>query len=652
LATKGGIPLAALRADLEGGWPAGTRWTTSAGVAGAILEQPVGTRVAFRIHAGDRRLRLTGSVLGAGADGARAKVRASLAVLEAGKEERAVWQGSCRGLGGGHLRPTRRLSAGFEIADEAQLLLAATGPAGARVLWRGIEIGLEGTDEEGPFSAPVREQDAAEERPTAAEARPRFSILTPVHDPPVAILEQTIDSVLAQSHEDWELCLVDDGSHDPRVRETLRRYADGDPRVRLAVRETAGGIAAATNAALEMAGGEFVALLDHDDLLLPDALAQVDEVLRRHPDADMAYSDEEMFEEGGTSFVFAKPHWSPDLLRSQMYTCHLGVYRHSLAVAIGGFRSEFDGSQDFDFALRFTERSERVVHIPRVLYRWRAHLGSAAADVQAKPAAYPAARRAIAEHLRRTGVEADVHFGPWQGVYRVVHRLPAEVKVAVALVGEDNSSEALERLASAATDDTSSGAPGTRVLSAATPAAALEECADTDVVILCDGAVEPLTRFWLARLAGFAWQAGVAAVGAKTLAPDGRVERGALAVDRGLPLPLMYAGGAGDPGPLGIGLLPANVAAVDGVVAVPVTRAHRLGGLGQGPGNMALADYCLRADSAGLRVVFAPDVLLRRTGGHTPANDLLALNAFRSRWAREFPADPYFDLSAGWPGVE
>jgi len=163
--------------------------------------------------------------------------------------------------------------------------------------------------------------------------------------------------------------------------------------------------------------------------------------------------------------------------------------------------------------------------------------------------------------------------------------------------------------------------------------------------------VEPLTRFWLARLAAFALQPGVAAVGAKALAPDGRVEHGGFAIEAGLPVPIMFATAAGDPGPLGIGLLAGNVAAVDGVVAFGGEAFRRLGGLEAAAGGLAIADYCLRGLSSGLRVVSAPDVLLRRPVPPAYVNDLAALERFRGRWRTRFGSDPYFDLEAGWPGV-
>jgi GT2 family glycosyltransferase len=650
-----GIPLAALRADLDDGWPAGARWTTGGGVAGAVLEQPSGARIAFPLRAEGRSLRLAGAAAIAPGGSGLTTVRLCVRTRDSSGAERLLWKGSLRRVGRRRFPARLRLDAGFEIPGAAELIFSASGPTGERVLWSELEIVVDagaGTEPAAAaFTSPSAPEAALKADGEVGERRPLFSVLTPVHDPPLEILEQTIESVRAQTFADWELCLVDDGSSDPEVREALAHAGAADPRIRHLRRERAGGIATATNAALELAGGEYVALLDHDDLLVPEALAQVESALREHPGTDMLYSDEELFEAGRPSFAFAKPHWSPDLLRSQMYTCHLGVYRRSLAESVGGFSSEFDGSQDYDFALRVSERTNRVVHIPRVLYRWRAHAGSTAGGGQAKPAAYPAARRAIAEHLARTDVEADVHFGPWQGIYRVVHHLRTDSRVAVGIVDADPG-EATRALVAAIEDETASGVGGAQVVVGDTVAAVAAECADADAIVLCEGAVEPLTRSWLARLAGFAQQPGVAAVGAKVVAPDGRVEQAGLAIDAGVPVPIMFGAGAGDPGPLGIGLLPANVAAVDGVVALGGEAFRRLDGLDAAAGELSVADYCLRALAAGLRVVSAPDALLRRVGRPAGVNDLVALESFRRRWAADFARDPYLDLGTGWPGVE
>ena len=178
-------------------------------------------------------------------------------------------------------------------------------------------------------------------------APPRFSILTPVYETPAPVLEAMLRSVTEQRCEGWELCLVDDASAQPHVAEILAR-AQADPRIRVQRREANGGIVAASNDALAMANGEFVVLLDHDDELHPGALAFIEEAIRAEPEADYVYTDEDKVDEAGAhSGPFFKPDWSPERMRTQMYTCHLSVLRRALVEEVGGFDPEFEGSQDW-----------------------------------------------------------------------------------------------------------------------------------------------------------------------------------------------------------------------------------------------------------------------------------------------------------------
>ena len=183
---------------------------------------------------------------------------------------------------------------------------------------------------------------------TSVAPRPRFSILTPVYDTPVGVLRAMLGSVSAQSYGDWELCVVDDASPSPHVDEALARAHGEDPRIRIQRRERNGGIVAASNDALAMANGEFVVLLDHDDELHPGALAFIEEAIRAEPEADYVYTDEDKVDEAGAhSGPFFKPDWSPERMRTQMYTCHLSVLRRALVEEVGGFDPEFEGSQDW-----------------------------------------------------------------------------------------------------------------------------------------------------------------------------------------------------------------------------------------------------------------------------------------------------------------
>ncbi|QBX54304.1 glycosyltransferase [Nocardioides seonyuensis] len=263
---------------------------------------------------------------------------------------------------------------------------------------------------------------------------PLFSIVTPVYEPPLDVLGDTIASVLAQEHAEWEWLLVDDCSPSQAVRDLIREHSARDPRIRLIERETNGHIVAASNDGIEAATGEFIVLLDHDDLLTPDALAANARMIEAHDDVDYLYSDEDKIDDEGRLYdEFRKPDWSPERLRGQMYTSHLSVMRTDVVRRVGAFREGYDGSQDHDLALRVGEVARRVVHIPRVLYHWRAVEGSASADINAKPYATIAGAKAVQSHLDRLGIEAEVGQGPVPGHYRVHRRLDPAVRVSVVI---------------------------------------------------------------------------------------------------------------------------------------------------------------------------------------------------------------------------
>ena len=264
---------------------------------------------------------------------------------------------------------------------------------------------------------------------------PLFSIVTPVYEPASAVLQATIDSVLDQQCPDWEWILVDDASPSPEVREVLRAAARGDSRIRVIERSENGHIVTASNDALRSAGGTFVVFLDHDDLLTPDALEQVAQVIADDGEVDYIYSDEDKVDgSGGFYNRFTKPAWSPERLRGMMYTSHLSVMRRELVERVGGFREGFEGSQDHDLALRVTEQTTRVQHIPHVLYHWRAVEGSAAATADAKPYAVEAGRRAVQDHLDRSGIEGTATSIPGQpGRYRVSRVLSQDRSVSIVI---------------------------------------------------------------------------------------------------------------------------------------------------------------------------------------------------------------------------
>ena len=275
--------------------------------------------------------------------------------------------------------------------------------------------------------------------------QPLISIIVPVHNPEETYLRQAINSVLEQVYPNWELCLADDRSSKPQVRSVLEEYAGRDERIKVTYRTENGHICRTSNSALELATGEYVALLDHDDRLPPHALAKVVELLNQHPEADFIYSDEDKIDEQNVhKDPFFKPDWCPDSFLSRMYTCHLGVYRRSLVEQVGNFRVGFEGSQDYDLVLRVTEQTDKIFHIPDVLYHWRIHSQSTAGKADAKPYATDAAQKALNEAIARRGEPGKVTPRPnFPGVYTVRYQI-AEPKLVSILIPTKDLADTLD----------------------------------------------------------------------------------------------------------------------------------------------------------------------------------------------------------------
>ncbi len=278
-------------------------------------------------------------------------------------------------------------------------------------------------------------------RPKAAAAAlepPLISVLIPVYKPPLDLLQQAIASVTEQAYDRWEICIADDASGDPELEACLRNLSAADDRVHVNFRQTNGHISACTNSALAMARGEFILLLDQDDLLAPDALQRVADCIMSQPDAAIVYSDEDRINEDGSKHdsAYFKSDFNYDLFLGQNMVSHLGVFRRQLIVDIGGFREGLEGSQDYDLALRAMERVQRhqILHIPQVLYHWRAIKGSTALDHSEKSYASTAGRVAIHDHLQRTGQKGEALPAPGLPFFNRVRYELAEPEARVSVI--------------------------------------------------------------------------------------------------------------------------------------------------------------------------------------------------------------------------
>jgi len=514
---------------------------------------------------------------------------------------------------------------------------------------------------------------------------PRFSILTPVYETPPRVLRQMLRSVRAQSHGDWELCLVDDGSRQPHVREILSRASARDPRIRVEHREGNAGIVAASNAALEMARGEFVALLDHDDTLHPDALFHVATAIDANPETDYVYTDEDKIDRSGLrhSESFFKPDWSPERLRTQMYTCHLSVLRRALVEEVGGFDPEFEGSQDWDLVLRVSERARAIAHVPRILYHWRILETSAAAAATAKPWAFEAGRRAVQAHCDRTGFPAEIERDPEDpGILHVNPRLRDEplvsiviptagqvrevryepVVLAVHCVQSIVESSTYENYEIVCVVDASvgqevreqlQGIAGERLrlvefdqafsFSAKINLGAVHSRGEH--LLLLNDDIEVTTPNWLERMVMYSAQEGIGAVGGRLLWGDGRLQHVGVDFEGGLPGHI-YRGYAGEyRGYANAVLIARNCLTVTG--ACLMTRRdvfEELGGLATVlPVNFNDVDYCLKVHRGGRRIVYDPDLVLYHYESSTREAEVKRweFEQLVDRWQQVAAVDPF-----------
>jgi GT2 family glycosyltransferase len=486
---------------------------------------------------------------------------------------------------------------------------------------------------------------AAAELMSGFDLRPRISIVTPVYRIAPDLLDECIASVASQYYPDWELVLVDDGSERPELTALMTGWANRDERIRLGQMERNSGIAAATNAGLEAAGGEYVAFLDHDDELTPDALTRIVEAINANPAAKWLYSDEAVVSASGRLLgVRNKPGYDPCLLLAQMYTCHLSVYSSALIEEVGGLRAGFEGSQDHDLALRAAERvsREEVRHVPHVLYRWRATGTSTASSLSAKPMAAAAGRRAVGDALVRRGVGGDVRSWPPSPTVYMIAPAPRATPAVTVIVPTRNRLDllapCLESLRSRTAypehevlviDHESDDPETLSYLQREAAAGRLRvmpyrgsfnhsemnnravNSVDSELVVLMNNDVEMSSDAWLENMVGtLQLDDAIAAVGALLSYPNNRVQHAGMGFgDHGLVEHRLWGLYDGDAGPWGmlqsLQEQPALTAALlllrrSAFTAVGGFRADRYPAAGND------FDLCMRLRQGGHRCVYNP----------------------------------------------
>lgn len=398
--------------------------------------------------------------------------------------------------------------------------------------------------------------------------QPKISIAMPVYNVEEKWLRLCIDSILNQVYTNWELCMADDASTDPNVKKILTEYQQLDERIRVVFREQNGHISEATNSALAIATGEFVALLDNDDELAINAFYEVVKVLNENPELDLIYSDEDKIDmDGNRSDPAFKPDWSPDLLLGTNYISHLGVYRRSILEEIGGFRKGYEGSQDYDLVLRFTEKTtkERIKHIPKVLYYWRMLPTSTAVDQGSKGYAFEAGLRAVQDALVRRGINGHATHGAANGLYDVYYDIKSDKLVSI-IIPTKNGYKDVQRCVSSIIEkttyqnyeiimaDNGSTDPKMHELYAEfeqqLPGRFFVESIDIpfnfstinnravkkahgEYLLFLNNDTEVITENWLTLMVSFAQQERIGCVGAKLLYPNNTVQHAGVILGLG-----------------------------------------------------------------------------------------------------------------------
>jgi GT2 family glycosyltransferase len=524
----------------------------------------------------------------------------------------------------------------------------------------------------------------------------------PTYETPPRLLREALDSVRAQLYPHWEMCIADDASPSSHVEAILAEYAALDSRIRFIRRDANGHISAATNSALSLAKGEFIALMDHDDVLAERALYEVAVELGLHPDADIVYSDEDRIDESGRRRdPYFKTDWNPELFLGHNMISHLGVYRRSLIEKIGGLRIGLEGSQDYDLALRASREagSARIRHIPAILYHWRVSIEQPSFSQEQFQRCAKSARRAKLDHLRALGedavVEQNPHLPDWDRVRRQLPDPPPLVTLIVPtrnradLLGpclnglmnrtdyknleiivvdhESDEPDTLALLRDVARDPRVRVMPYHGAFNYSDMNNRAVGIARGELIGLINNDVDVINSAWLNEMAALAWRPENGAVGAKLLYPDGRVQHAGVVLGVGGVAAHVHLGAmANNQGYFGRLFLISNVSAVTGAcMLVRKSLFEEVGGLNASDLTVAFndVDFSLKVAAAGYRNVWTPFALLyhressSRGSDADPAQEARfqrEVRYMRDRWGETLRVDPFYNInfSLDNPGFE
>ena len=516
--------------------------------------------------------------------------------------------------------------------------------------------------------------------------KPLISIVIPLYCTPLPYLKELIESVRRQSYENWQLCLAD-GSPDDKAKEFLEKHYGREKRIVYQKLKENGGISANTNAAAELAKGEYLMFCDHDDTLEPDALYEIVKAIN-DTDADVVYTDEDKVSMDGQHYF--DPNFKPDFnlfrLRENNYICHIFVVRKSLTDETGMLRSEFDGAQDFDFILRCCEKAKKITHIPKVLYHWRCHMDSTAADPSSKAYAYEAGRKAIREHYQRMGIDAKVDMTERPGWYRSHIKVQGNPMVSIIIPNKDHTDDLELCLFSMSRKSTYRNYevlivennsekeetfeyykklperyPKVRVLtwekefnySAINNFAAKK--AQGEYLLFLNNDVEILTPDWIEEMLQNCQQENVAAVGVKLYYPDDTIQHAGVVLGLGgIAGHIMCRASREDPGYFGRMISVQEISAV--TAACMMVKKSEFDSVKGFDETFQVAfndiDLCMKFRAAGKKIVFTPYAELyhyeskSRGLEDTPEKQFRfdkEVKRFQEKWAQQLEmGDPYY----------
>lgn len=510
--------------------------------------------------------------------------------------------------------------------------------------------------------------------------KPLISILLPVYNIEEKFLRKCLESVRAQIYENWELCAADDFSPAPHVRRVLEEYASKDKRIKIVFRAENGHISAASNSALEIVSGEFTALLDHDDELSEDALFHVVQEINDHADTAFIYTDEDMIDAEGNRFLPKfKPDWSRDFFYSVNYVTHFAVYRTAILRKIGGFRAGFEGSQDYDLALRFIEQidEKQIRHIPKILYHWRTIEGSVAFSADAKPYAHERARAALREHFQRIGKRAKVEQSIFE-LHRVCYELPENPPKVSLILSADKDFETAENsvenylketdyqnleivLICAGNLKNKSFPKNIKIIfrEKLSKAESLNRAvlhSTGEILCFADANLRPFSKDWLKELASFAMQKEIGAVGGKILNSHETISDGGFvlgfdgavgAANQGLPRDA-------DEGLYRTRIINNFSAVSANCLTVRREIFDKTGGFDAEnlPDSLFDADFCLRLRERNLRIVFTPYAELIQIEKSDSQSKPTAKEKdfFTQKWRNIIEKDPFYNPNLSLSG--